>query len=140
MAKATSMKTQGMMVAEEINRDPEFRVEWEKTALARLVAAQIIDYRVTHDLSQRELAERLGVKQPYVARLEAGETNPEIETLIGISRALEIEFMIDIAPAEKAPKLVTKAVAHKHTAHQRDGVSVVFAAVGNKRRSASGKA
>lgn len=122
------MKTHGTPIAEEMNRDPEFRADWERTAFARVVAAQLIKYRAEHELSQRALAERLGVKQPYVARLEGGETNPEVETLINISRVLGIEFMIDITPAKRAPKLVTKRVREQHVAQERDGVSVVFAA------------
>jgi transcriptional regulator with XRE-family HTH domain len=35
-----------------------------RTALARAVAVAIVRYRGEHDLSQRELAERLGMKSP----------------------------------------------------------------------------
>jgi ribosome-binding protein aMBF1 (putative translation factor) len=125
--KTTSFET---LLAEEMARDPEFREEWERTALARLVAVQLIKYRAVNKLSQRALAERLGKKQPYVARLEAGETNPDLETLVSISRALGIEFVIDIAPAAKTPTLVTKEVAAEHATTRRSGVSVVVAASG----------
>jgi ribosome-binding protein aMBF1 (putative translation factor) len=118
------------LIAEELARDPEFRERWEQTELARLVAAQLIKYRATNKLSQRGLAERLGKKQPYVARLEAGETNPDLETLVNISRALGIEFVIDIAPAAKTPELVTSKVAAEHATLRRSGVSVVVAAAG----------
>jgi ribosome-binding protein aMBF1 (putative translation factor) len=118
------------VLAEEMSRDPEFREEWERTALARLVAAQLIKYRATNNLSQRALAEKLGKKQPFVARLEAGETNPDLETLVNISRALGIEFVIGIAPAAKTPKLVTRKVAAEHATTRRSGVSVVVAADG----------
>jgi ribosome-binding protein aMBF1 (putative translation factor) len=125
--KTTSFET---LIAEEMARDPEFREEWERTALARLVAAQLIKYRAVNKLSQRALAERLGKKQPYIARLEAGDTNPDLETLVNISRALGIEFVIDIAPAAKTPTLVTEKVAAEHATTRRNGVSVVVAATG----------
>jgi ribosome-binding protein aMBF1 (putative translation factor) len=121
-------KSHGTLVAEEMNRDPEFRDEWERTALGRLVAAELIKYRSVNKLSQRALAEKLGKRQPYVARLEAGETNPDFETLVNISRALGIEFVIDITPTEKTPKLVTKKVATEHATKRQNGVSVVVAA------------
>jgi ribosome-binding protein aMBF1 (putative translation factor) len=117
------------LIAEEMARDPDFREEWERTALARLVAAQLIKYRAANKLSQRALAKRLGKKQPYVARLESGETNPDLETLVSISRALGIEFVIDIAPPAKPPTLVT-SLAAEHATTRRDGVSVVVAASG----------
>jgi transcriptional regulator with XRE-family HTH domain len=117
-------------MAEEMSRDAGFREEWERTALGRLVAAQLIKYRATNKLSQRALAEKLGKKQPFVARLEAGETNPDLETIVNISRALGIEFVIDIAPAAKTPTLVTKEVAAEHATTRRNGVSMVVAASG----------
>src|SRR5919202_530946 len=118
-------QSHGTLVAKEMNRDAEFRKEWERTTLARLVAAKLIKYRATNGLSQRALAEKLGKKQPYVARLESGESNPDLETLVNISRALGIEFVIDIAPAAKVPKLVTSEVAAEHATTRRSGVSVV---------------
>jgi ribosome-binding protein aMBF1 (putative translation factor) len=118
------------LLAEEMARDPDFREEWEQTALARLVAVQLIKYRAANQLSQRALAEKLGKKQPYVARLEAGETNPDLETLVNISCALGIEFVIDIAPAAKTPELVTREVAAEHATTRQSGVSVVVAAAG----------
>lgn len=122
-------KTFDALVAEESLHDPVFREEWEQTALARLVAAQIIGYRAQHGLSQRALAERLGVKQPYVVRLESGEHNPELSTLVRISRALGVEFLIDIRPeTRKSAKLVTRKVAREEATHTHDGVAVVLAA------------
>ena len=41
-----------------------------------------------HDLSQRGLAQRLGMKHPQVARLELGDVNPTIDTLMRISSRL----------------------------------------------------
>lgn len=49
--------------------------EWERTALARAVAARVIAYRAEHGLSQTALAGRLGMTQPALARLESGEHN-----------------------------------------------------------------
>lgn len=123
-------KTHGELIAAEMVRDKSFREEWEQTALARLVAAQLLEYRVKHGLSQRALAERLGVRQPFVARLEAGDRNPDFRTLVRVSRELGIEFLIDIRPEARAqPRLVTKSVAQAdETTHSFDGVSVVVAA------------
>jgi ribosome-binding protein aMBF1 (putative translation factor) len=122
-------KTFGTLVAEESLRDPQFRQEWEETALARFVAVEIIRYRAQHKLSQRKLAETLGVKQPFVSRLESGEHNPDLATLVRVSRTLGIEFLIDIRPEErKTPKLVTKRVAQEQSTHTHGGVAVVLAA------------
>jgi len=99
--KLSEMKTNDELIVERLGTDPEFRAEWERTALARAVAVAIVRYRSEHDLSQRDLAQRLGMKQPQVARLELGEVNPSIETLMRLASELEIEFTIDVRPAVK---------------------------------------
>ena len=49
---------------------------------------------------------------------------------MNISRALGIEFVIDIAPSAGTPKLVPKKVTAEHATTRRSGVSVVAAASG----------
>jgi transcriptional regulator with XRE-family HTH domain len=68
-------------VLDEALQDPEVRAEWDRTQLARDVSNWLIRYRVEHDLTQAELAQLLGWKQPVVARLESGEHEPSIATL-----------------------------------------------------------
>jgi transcriptional regulator with XRE-family HTH domain len=105
--KLSELKTNHEILQEEL-QDPEFRAEWERTALARAVALAIVRYRGDHGLSQRDLAERLGMKQPQVARLELGEVNPSMETLMRVSGQLGIEFTIDVRPAGTTVHNVTK--------------------------------
>ena len=106
--KLSEMKTNDELIAEQLRSDPVFRAEWERTALARAVAAAIVRYRAEHDLSQRELAERLSMKQPQVARLELGEVNPSIDTLMRISARLDIEFTIDVRRRGRRSRNLTK--------------------------------
>src|ERR1700679_2130655 len=85
------------VLAKEL-RDPVFRKEWERTALARWLAVEVAHHRAENGLSQRQLAERLGVHQPDVARMESGEHTPSLERLIRVANGLDIELMIDIRP------------------------------------------
>jgi transcriptional regulator with XRE-family HTH domain len=89
--------------------DPEFRAYWERTALARAVALRVIAYRAEHGLSQTALGRRLGMSQPAVARLEAGERQPTLDTLVRLSEALGIEFLVDIRPASEQTAWVAAA-------------------------------
>jgi predicted transcriptional regulator len=91
------MKTAQEILAEQL-RDPAFREEWQRTAIARAVANKVVTYRAEHGLSQTQLARKLGVSQPLVARLEAGEHEPTFTTLARLSRQLGLEFHIDITP------------------------------------------
>lgn len=105
--KLRDMQTFDEVLSEDL-KDPEFRARWERTALARAVANRVIAYRAQRGLSQGELAERLGMKQPQIARLESADHNPTIDTLIKLVNVLEIELVIDIHPARKPSKLVNK--------------------------------
>lgn len=106
--KLAVMKTNDALIAEQLRADSAFRAELERTALARAVAVAIVRYRGEHDLSQRELGQRLGMKQPQVARLELGEVNPSMETLMRVSAALGIEFTIDVRPTGTPAHNVTR--------------------------------
>ena len=82
-------------------KDPEFRVEWERTALARAVSLRVLHYRIKHKLSMTKLARLLGISQPAVSRLEDGEYTPSLDMLYVLSAKLGIEFVLDIGPADR---------------------------------------
>ncbi|HVC33137.1 MAG TPA: helix-turn-helix transcriptional regulator [Chloroflexota bacterium] len=84
-----------------LQEDPEFRKYWENTALARAVALRVIGYRSEHQLTQTQLAKILGMHQPAIARLEAGEHNPSLDTLLHLSGVLGIEFLLHVAPTTR---------------------------------------
>ena len=87
------------LVANDLEQDAEFKQEWERTALARAVALVVVGYRARHGLSQRKLADLLGWKPSQVARLELGEHNPSLETLIHLSQRVGLRLVLTINPA-----------------------------------------
>lgn len=89
--------------------------------------ATLLRYGAEHELGQRALVQKLGVSQPRVAKLESGEHNPEVDTIINAARRLGIEFVLDISPTGRKPSLVT-ARAKKRGSIDHDDVSVVVAA------------
>ena len=125
-----SMKTSEQTLAEDL-RDPAFRSEWDRTAIARAVALKVLIYRTERDLSQRRLAKELGMAQPQLARLEAGEHNPTIETLARLAQVLDIEFAIDIHPRQREPKLLSgRAQRGNAIASYEIGTAAVLLAAG----------
>jgi ribosome-binding protein aMBF1 (putative translation factor) len=95
--KVSDLESSSRVLARQLE-DPVFRTEWERTTVARAVATRVIEYRAEHGITQTELARRLGMKQPAVARLEAGEHNPSLDTLARLSSALGIDFHIRVTP------------------------------------------
>jgi ribosome-binding protein aMBF1 (putative translation factor) len=72
----------------ELAKDPATRAEFERHAIADAVSVWLVGYRAAHDLSQRQLAARVGMRQSAIARLEAGDIEPKMSTLLRLSRAL----------------------------------------------------
>lgn len=122
-SSVNSLSTVGGLIAEQSNGDAEFRAEWQRLAFARHVAAELIRYRADNELSQSGLAKTLEISQPRVAKLESGEHNPRIETVIEITRKTGIEFAFDSALATAEPKLLTK-VAKEQEAVEFNNVVV----------------
>jgi len=54
----------------------------------------LIVARLEAGLTQRQMAERLGIKQPALARWEAGETLPTLTTLHRVAQVLGLELTI----------------------------------------------
>jgi ribosome-binding protein aMBF1 (putative translation factor) len=92
-----NLKTRDEMLERQL-RDPAVRREWERSALARAVASRIVEYRAKHGLSQSALGRQLGMKQPAIARLEAADHNPSVDTLMRLAQGLDMEFHIDVTP------------------------------------------
>jgi DNA-binding XRE family transcriptional regulator len=97
------------MLAEEL-KDPAFRELWARHTPARAVALRLVGYRVDHGLTQTALGRLLGMPQPAIARLESGDHVPSLDTLIRISDALGIEFLIDIKPKDRRTAWVSAEV------------------------------
>jgi transcriptional regulator with XRE-family HTH domain len=127
--KLSDMKTSEQALAEEL-RDPEFQREWDRTAVARAVALKVLTYRTDHELSQRALAKKLDMTQPQLARLEAGEHNPTIDTLARLAQTLDIEFAIDIHPRQRLPKLLNGRARGKNAiaSYETDTAAILLAA------------
>jgi DNA-binding XRE family transcriptional regulator len=97
MTKMSELKTGEQLVAEDV-RDLEVAAELARTSVANQLAILIIRYRVEHGLTQTALARHLGIKQPAVARLEAGDHEPSVATLARLANRLGITLRLAIEP------------------------------------------
>lgn len=90
-------------VAEREARDPGFREACERLRPQHEFRSALIKARLEAKLTQRAMAERLGVKQSALARWEAGQTMPTLDTLFRVAGALNLDFVV----TPDAPLLVT---------------------------------
>jgi len=92
----------GESVADDLERrlrEPAFAAVWGERQVAQGAATALIRYRMAHDLSQEQLAARLGMKRPAVTRLERGDHTPSIRTLVVIAQVLGVVIAIGAAPS-----------------------------------------
>ena len=71
-------------------KDEEFRREYEALEEEFTIAKEVIELRLRHKLTQKELAERVGTSQPAIARLESGNyRNLSLSFLRRVAQALD---------------------------------------------------
>lgn len=79
--------------------DPEFRAAYAALEPEFAVARAIISARRHANLTQKQLAERMGTTQSVVARLESGRVMPSMKTLFRVAEATgthpDIRFVVD---------------------------------------------
>lgn len=78
----------------ELLKDPAVRAEVEKLEPEYQLARQLIRARINQSMTQAEVAERAGVKQSYVARLESGVGNPTVSSLQKVAQALGLHIQL----------------------------------------------
>ena len=68
--------------------DPEFKAEWDALEPEYQIAAMIIKARLEQSLTQQQLAEKAGLGQASLSRIETGKVSPDIVTLQKIAGAV----------------------------------------------------
>lgn len=78
-------------------QDETFKKEWEDIQPELDVIRAMVNARISQNLTQKELAERTGINQADISKLENGTRNPSLKLLkrlaAGMGMALKIEFI-----------------------------------------------
>ncbi len=77
-------------------KDSVVKAEYEALGPEYEVVKTIIKERVKRGWSQTELAEAIGSKQPVISRLERGDSNPSLQTLSRIAKALDLSLKVSM--------------------------------------------
>ncbi len=97
--------------------NPEIQVEYEALRDEFQMARLLILMRKAAGFTQQELADRSGIKQPQLARLETGKQMPRLDTLANLAAQagyeLQIEFVPKVANGSELPKLEVVTIASK---------------------------
>jgi transcriptional regulator with XRE-family HTH domain len=96
-------------VADRRAHDPEFAATYDEVSATMDLALALADLREHRGLSQRTLAEKSGIKQPMISRIERGAQVPKPITLLRLLAALNgvlsmlPDGTIRVWPAEVVP-------------------------------------
>lgn len=90
------MKTFNDMLEKQLE-DEEFRKEYETIQPEIDIIKALVDARNSLNLTQKELAERTGINQADISKIENGTRNPSLNLLKrladGMGMVLKIEFI-----------------------------------------------
>lgn len=79
-------------------QDPEFAKEYEAIQPEMAIIRAIIEARTSSNLTQKELAERTGIAQTEISRLENGTRNPSIKLLQRLAEGMDMVLTISFTP------------------------------------------
>jgi len=75
---------------ERMKREKDgFAEVWESNRPRREFIGHIEEIRIKKGMTQKELAEKVGLHQSAIARFESGESNPALKTILKIVGALD---------------------------------------------------
>lgn len=93
-------KLKGLKTSEDLFRERYGEVgtlrreDFHARAKAWYYAELLKEERKKQKITQKELAEKIGKKREYIARLEKGDTDMQLSTFINISEALGLKFSL----------------------------------------------
>src|SRR3989442_12781660 len=83
----------------QVETDADLKRKVEEYLNEMMIEQKLAVLRSERGMTQAQLAKRLGVSQPHIAKLEAGRTkNIELQTLCRWATALGAKLTLDVVP------------------------------------------
>lgn len=82
-------------------QNPEFAREYEAIQPELDIIRAMVDARISQNLTQKELAERTGINQADISKLENGTRNPSLNLLKRLAAGMDMILKIEFIPKNK---------------------------------------
>lgn len=79
-------------------RNEEFKEEYERLEPEFNIMQAVIDARKKNHFTQQELAEKTGIAQSDISKLENGNSNPTISMLQRLADGMNMEIKLEFVP------------------------------------------
>jgi transcriptional regulator with XRE-family HTH domain len=100
--------------------DPDFAAAVEAELQAMRIEQELVALRTASGLSQRQLAAKLGVKQPVIAKLEAGRSrNIGLQTLVRAVKAMNGRIQVSITLERRSGRTGRRQTAASRKTRRR---------------------
>jgi transcriptional regulator with XRE-family HTH domain len=87
---------------EEQMQDVQFAEAYEKIQPEMDVIRAMVDARNSRNMTQRQLAEKTGINQADISKLENGTRNPSVRLLQRLAEGMDMILKIEFVPKKKA--------------------------------------
>ena len=92
------MRTLEDVLAEQM-KDPEFKAEYDALEPEFAIIQAMIDARRCSGITQKQLAERTGIAQSDISRMETGSANPSLKTMQRLASGMGMRLKVEFIPA-----------------------------------------
>lgn len=82
-------------------KNEEFKKEYDALEPEFVIMQAMIDARKERGLTQKQLAEKTGITQADISRLERGSANPSLRTLQRLATGLGMRVQLEFVPVAK---------------------------------------
>lgn len=79
-------------------QNPEFKKEWDALEPEFNMIQAMIDARKQNNMTQKELAERSGIDQSDISKIERGVANPSLSTLKRLAEGMDTVLKLQFIP------------------------------------------
>lgn len=81
-------------------KNEDFRAEYERLEPEFSIIQAVIDARKTNHMTQKELAEKTGIAQSDISKLENGNSNPTISMLQRLAEGMGMTVKLQFVPKQ----------------------------------------
>lgn len=81
-------------------KDPEFKKEYDNLKPEFDVIRAMIDFRLSQNMTQKQLAEKTGINQADISKLENGTRNPSLKLLKRLAYGMGMDLKVSFVPKQ----------------------------------------
>lgn len=92
------MKDDLDILLDEYMENPDFQREWDNLTPEFDAIQALIDARKSKNMTQRQLAQRTGIDQADISKIETGNANPTLQLLKRLAEGMDMILKLEFIP------------------------------------------